>query len=88
MEGETWAVCRYNRKTIADKSDWVDAYHSNWWYALWLLLATGILLELNNKTRPRDKISGSLVYAAPPSRKEQDGSLDPSNCSTMEPGTE
>lgn len=45
-----WLVYRYKRQAVvASESNWEQAFHGTWWYPLWLILDSGVMLESNDK---------------------------------------
>mmetsp|Transcript_9190 Transcript_9190/g.23599 ORF Transcript_9190/g.23599 Transcript_9190/m.23599 type:complete len:545 (-) Transcript_9190:124-1758(-) len=50
-----WAVYRYTRSPVVNSTpDWEVAFHGTWWYSVWSVLDTGILLESNNRNLGHD----------------------------------
>lgn len=50
-----WAVFQYLREpVIDDKPDWETAFHGTWWYAVWSVLKSGVLLASNDKSLGHD----------------------------------
>lgn len=54
-EKEGWRVYRYTREPVVESQpDWESAFHGTWWYAVWLILHTGIFLESSDKDLGHD----------------------------------
>ncbi|CAJ1337202.1 unnamed protein product [Effrenium voratum] len=51
----------------ADRSEeaMVEAFHGTWWYSLWLVLQTGVVLESNDKEKGHDFNSCAGVFCSP-----------------------
>jgi len=49
-----WEVFSYSRAAIPCESSWTVAFHGTWWYALWSILSSGVLLESNDKELGHD----------------------------------
>ncbi|CAK0797189.1 unnamed protein product, partial [Prorocentrum cordatum] len=39
---------------VVPGADWEQAFHGTWWYAVWLVLDSGVLLESNDKASGHD----------------------------------
>jgi hypothetical protein len=54
-EQQGWRVYKYIREPVIEaEADWETAFHGTWWYAVWMVLHTGIFLESNNKALGHD----------------------------------
>jgi hypothetical protein len=50
-----WSIYRYRRKQVVEhQPDWEAAFHGTWWYAVWLMLHTGIFLESDDRDLGHD----------------------------------
>jgi len=50
-----WHIYRYARQPVIEsRPDWETAFHGTWWYALWMVLHTGILLESSDRSLGHD----------------------------------
>lgn len=50
-----WSVYRYVKTPVVEaQPHWEVAFHGTWWYAVWLILESGILLESNNRQLGHD----------------------------------
>lgn len=50
-----WAIYRYTREPlIRSESNWEVAFHGTWWYAVWLILESGLFLESNDRSLGHD----------------------------------
>jgi hypothetical protein len=63
--GDRWRVYAYKRPTfVKPRAGWVRAYHGTWWYAMWNILYSGVLLQSDSNDRGHDfSIPGA--YCAP-----------------------
>jgi len=53
---EGWAVFSYRppEPVVESRPNWEQAFHGTWWYAVWLILKSGVLLESNNRSLGHD----------------------------------
>lgn len=53
---EGWAVFTYHPENpvVESRQDWEQAFHGTWWYAVWLILKSGVFLESNNRSLGHD----------------------------------
>lgn len=50
-----WLVYRYKRLPVVEPSDsWEVAYHGTWWYSIWSILESGVMLESNDMAAGHD----------------------------------
>eukprot|EP00971_Amphidinium_carterae_P075835 1498402-Amphidinium_carterae.1 len=42
-----WLIYDYNRRQEPIDPTWVQAFHGTWWYSLWSVLESGVMLESN-----------------------------------------
>jgi len=63
---EGWAVFAYapEEAVVRSKPGWEKAYHGTWWYAVWLILKSGIFLESNDRSLGHDYWEPG-VYCSP-----------------------
>ena len=47
--GAHWLYYKYCRAPMVEHSRWENALHGTWWYALWSILQSGVLLESCNE---------------------------------------
>eukprot|EP00418_Pyrodinium_bahamense_P079451 CAMPEP_0179068058 /NCGR_PEP_ID=MMETSP0796-20121207/29811_1 /TAXON_ID=73915 /ORGANISM="Pyrodinium bahamense, Strain pbaha01" /LENGTH=430 /DNA_ID=CAMNT_0020765111 /DNA_START=21 /DNA_END=1316 /DNA_ORIENTATION=+ len=51
----SWAIYRYTREPVVHtEASWEVAFHGTWWYSVWLVLESGILLESNDHEKGHD----------------------------------
>ena len=54
-EKQGWTFFKYAKTpVIKSKPNWEVAFHGSWWYALWLILETGVFLESNDPSLGHD----------------------------------
>lgn len=50
-----WAVYKYNKSVATpDEKTWECAFHGTWWYSVWLVLESGVLLESDDREKGHD----------------------------------
>jgi len=51
-----WAVYRYtaDKPVVNSGPGWEQAFHGTWWYSVWLILKSGILLESSDRSLGHD----------------------------------
>merc|ERR1719433_463460 len=51
-----WAVFVYTPedRVVRSSPDWETAWHGTWWYAVWLILKSGVFLESNDRSLGHD----------------------------------
>jgi len=50
-----WAIYKYKREPVVSVEDsWETAFHGTWWYSVWLVLQSGVLLESNDWGKGHD----------------------------------
>lgn len=50
-----WFRWKYTKDPVVEsKANWEPAFHGTWWYAVWLILESGILLESNDRSLGHD----------------------------------
>jgi len=50
-----WKVYTYDRTPVVKSEEhWARAFHGTWWYAVWLVLESGVFLESNDRDRGHD----------------------------------
>eukprot|EP00971_Amphidinium_carterae_P065536 1298730-Amphidinium_carterae.1 len=49
-----WLIYDYNRRQEPVDPTWVQAFHGTWWYSLWSVLETGVMLESNDSKLGHD----------------------------------
>mmetsp|Transcript_92384 Transcript_92384/g.270444 ORF Transcript_92384/g.270444 Transcript_92384/m.270444 type:complete len:412 (-) Transcript_92384:118-1353(-) len=51
----SWAIYRYKREPVVSAEEsWEAAFHGTWWYSVWLVLESGVLLESNDWDKGHD----------------------------------
>mmetsp|Transcript_76378 Transcript_76378/g.224012 ORF Transcript_76378/g.224012 Transcript_76378/m.224012 type:complete len:549 (-) Transcript_76378:97-1743(-) len=53
---EGWAVFKYHpeQPVVESKPEWETAFHGTWWYAVWLILSSGVFLESTDRSLGHD----------------------------------
>lgn len=50
-----WMVFRYKRRPVVRQDDtWEQAFHGTWWYSVWSVLESGVLLESDDMGKGHD----------------------------------
>ena len=50
-----WKIYRYLREPkVKSEENWEQAFHGTWWYSVWLVLASGVFLESNDRDKGHD----------------------------------
>ncbi|CAJ1460537.1 unnamed protein product [Effrenium voratum] len=60
-----WHVFSYLPTEQGEQEAMVEAFHGTWWYSLWLVLQTGVVLESNDKEKGHDFNSCAGVFCSP-----------------------
>lgn len=64
-EQNGWNVYRYVKEPVVkSEPDWEPAFHGTWWYAVWMILESGVFLESNNRALGHDYWEPG-VYCSP-----------------------
>eukprot|EP00450_Noctiluca_scintillans_P022537 CAMPEP_0194533510 /NCGR_PEP_ID=MMETSP0253-20130528/71407_1 /TAXON_ID=2966 /ORGANISM="Noctiluca scintillans" /LENGTH=615 /DNA_ID=CAMNT_0039379071 /DNA_START=77 /DNA_END=1924 /DNA_ORIENTATION=- len=54
MRHENWNIYEFKHSVVRARDHWEKAFHGTRWYALWLILKSGVLLESNDQELGHD----------------------------------
>lgn len=49
-----WMVYRFKNSIVESEPHWEQAFHGTWWYPLWVILNSGVMLESNDHSLGHD----------------------------------